>query len=162
MRQAHTSRRLSNPPSQCRSNPENGSLPECTLNLMPFSIKYTGTAPVSTYFRPKPVQGDPTTNVAGGSQEGTSQLSTATDATNTVEQNVDSTLDATPKENPLVAAFQDEPSVGGEYLSQMSTPESHLWEQRPTRSRKLLRQAVDHPDVHGVPYTSVRMSSHRL
>jgi len=90
--------------------PEKSSLPEHPLNLMPFNIKYTGTAPVSTYFRPKPppVQGDSATNVASGSQEATSQLSTATDATNTAESIPIpvATLDATPKEDPLVAAFR--------------------------------------------------------
>lgn len=90
--------------------PEKGSLPECTLNLMPFSIKYTGSAPVSTYFRPKPppAQGDSLTNVASGSQEGTSQQSTTTDATNPAESNTNpaATLDSTTKEDPLVAAFR--------------------------------------------------------
>jgi len=90
--------------------PEKGSLPECAPNLVPFNIKYTGTAPVSTYFRPKPppVQGDPTTNVASGSQEATSQLSTTTDATNPAESSTIpvATPEATPKENPLVAAFR--------------------------------------------------------
>jgi len=91
--------------------PEKGSLPERTPNLMPFNIKYTGTAPVSTYFRPKPppVQADPPTSVeAGGSQEGTSQLSTTTDAANPAESNTDpvTTLNAVPKEEPLVAAFR--------------------------------------------------------
>lgn len=83
--------------------PEKGSLPERTPNLMPFNIKYTGTAPVSTYFRPKPapVQADPPSSIAGGNQEGTSQLSTITDTTDTV-----ATLDPTPKEEPLVAAFR--------------------------------------------------------
>lgn len=90
--------------------PEKGSLPERTLNLMPFNIKYTGTVPVSTYFRPKPppVQGDPPTDAAGGSQEGTSQLSTATDVPILTEP-TDSSMtatDATPKEEPLVAAFR--------------------------------------------------------
>ena len=77
---------------------------------MPFNIKYTGTAPVSTYFRPKPppIQGDPPTNEAGGSQEGTSQLSTATDVANPAETNANPTaiLDTAPKEEPLVAAFR--------------------------------------------------------
>ena len=90
--------------------PEMGSLPERTLNLMPFNIKYTGSAPVSTYFRPKPppVQGDPTADVAGESQEGTSQLSTTTDAPNPAEPNPNpvATLDNTPKEDPSVAAFR--------------------------------------------------------
>ena len=90
--------------------PEKGSLPERTPNLMPFNIKYTGTAPVSTYFRPKPpfVQGDPLTSEAGGSQEGTSQLSTATDVANPVEFNTNpmATLNVVPKEEPLVAAFR--------------------------------------------------------
>ena len=90
--------------------PEKGSLPERTPNLMPFNIKYTGTAPVSTYFRPKPppVRADPPTNVTGGDQEGTSQLSTITDDTNPTELNTNSvaTLDAIPKEEPLVAAFR--------------------------------------------------------
>lgn len=85
------------------SAPEKGSLPECTPNLMPFNIKYTGTAPVSTYFRPKPppAQTDPPSTKADGSHEGTSQLSTITDATDPV-----ATHDATPKEEPLVAAFR--------------------------------------------------------
>ena len=90
--------------------PEKGSLPERPLNLMPFNIKHTGTAPVSTYFRPKPppIQGDPTVNVASGSQEATSQLSTVTDTTNPAESGTIpvTTLDATPKEDPLVAAFR--------------------------------------------------------
>lgn len=90
--------------------PEKGSLPERSLNLMPFNIKYTGTAPVSTYFRPKlpPSQADPTTDVAGGSQEGTSQLSTVTDTTNPAESSTSPVvrLDATPKEDPLVATFR--------------------------------------------------------
>ena len=90
--------------------PEKSSLSERAPHLMPFNIKYTGTAPVSTYFRPKPppVQGDPTTNPVGGSQEATSQLSTATDTTNPAEPNTIpiATLDATPKEDPLVAAFR--------------------------------------------------------
>jgi len=82
---------------------EKGLLSERTPNLMPFNVKYTGTAPVSTYFRPKPppVQADPPTNVAGGSQEGTSQLSTTTDATNPL-----ATFDAIAKEELLVAAFR--------------------------------------------------------
>jgi len=86
--------------------PEKSSLPERAPHLMPFNIKYTGTAPVSTYFRPKlpPIQGDPTKNVAGGSQEATSQLSTATDTTNPAEPVA--TLDTTPKEDTLVAAFR--------------------------------------------------------
>jgi hypothetical protein len=88
--------------------PEKGSLPEHTPNLMPFNIKYTGTAPVSTYFRPKPppVQGDPPGIVASGSQEGTSQLSTATDATNPTESYTNPVVNAVPKEEPLVAAFR--------------------------------------------------------
>ncbi|KAF9645809.1 hypothetical protein BDM02DRAFT_3189379 [Thelephora ganbajun] len=90
--------------------PERGLLPERTPNLMPFNIKYTGTAPVSTYFRPKPppVQADLPTNVAGGSQEGTSQLSTTTDPTGLAESRVNpmASLDAVPKEEPLVAAFR--------------------------------------------------------
>jgi hypothetical protein len=90
--------------------PEKESLPKRTPNLMPFSIKYTGTAPVSTYFRPKPppTRADPPTDIAGGSQEGTSQLSTITDTTNPVESNTNpvTTLDAISKEEPLVAAFR--------------------------------------------------------
>ena len=90
--------------------PEKSSLPERAPHLMPFNIKYTGSAPVSTYFRPKPppVQRDPTTDVAGGSQEATSQLSTATDKTNPAEPNSIpvATPDATPEERPLVAAFR--------------------------------------------------------
>lgn len=90
--------------------PEKGSLPERALNLMPFNIKYTGSAPVSTYFRPKPppVQGDSATNVASGSQEGTSQLSTTTGTADPAESNTNPvmTLDITPKEDPMVAAFR--------------------------------------------------------
>ena len=90
--------------------PEKSSLPERVPHLMPFNIKYTGTAPVSTYFRPKPppVQGNSTTNVTDGSQEATSQLSTATDATTLAESNISTlaTVDAAPKEDPLVAAFR--------------------------------------------------------
>lgn len=88
--------------------PEKGSLPECTPNLMPFNIKYTGTAPVSTYFRPKrlPAQADSPLNAAGGTQEGTSQLSMTADTTNPAETNSAATIDAIPKEEPLVAAFR--------------------------------------------------------
>ncbi|KAF9785047.1 ribonuclease H2, subunit C [Thelephora terrestris] len=90
--------------------PEKGSLPERSLNLMPFNIRYTGTAPVSTYFRPKqlPVQGDPPTDAAAGSQEGTSQLSTATDTPNLAEPSKDpvTAADVTSKEESLIAAFR--------------------------------------------------------
>lgn len=81
--------------------PEKGSLSECTPNLMPFNIKYTGTAPVSTYFRPKPApaQADPPSGIVDGNQEGTSQLSTITDPV--------ATLDPAPcREEPLIAAFR--------------------------------------------------------
>ena len=77
---------------------------------MPFNIKYTGTAPVSTYFRPKPppAQANPLGDLAGGSQEGTSQMSTATDVPDLVNPNTnpEMTIDATSKEEPLVAAFR--------------------------------------------------------
>lgn len=90
--------------------PEEGSIPQREPNLMPFNIKYTGTAPVSTYFRPKPppVQGDLPINAAGESQEGTSQLSTATDAQNSLESDTSpvTTTHAVSKEEPLVAAFR--------------------------------------------------------
>ena len=90
--------------------PEEGSIPQHAPNLMPFNIKHTGTAPVSTYFRPKPplAQGNLPTDVAGESQEGTSQLSTATDAQNIAELSTNFTtkIDAMSKEEPLVAAFR--------------------------------------------------------
>lgn len=90
--------------------PEKGSMSRCAPDLMPFNLKYTGTAPVSTYFRPKPppVQRNPPTDMVGESQEGTSQLSTATDAQNLAEPsaNPTTTTDAIPKEGPLVAAFR--------------------------------------------------------
>lgn len=90
--------------------PEKGTIPQCAPNLMPFNIKYTGTAPVSTYFRPKPrpVEADLPTNVVTESQEGMSQLSTATDAQNLAESDANpvTTIDAVSKEGPLVAAFR--------------------------------------------------------
>ena len=106
--------------------PEKGSLPERTPNLMPFNIKYTGTAPVSTYFRPKPppAQTVPPTDVASGSQEGTSQLSTITDTTNPAESNTNpaKTLDAMPKEEPLVAAFRGRTIRG----TRVSVPDGYI------------------------------------
>ncbi|KAJ3987850.1 ribonuclease H2, subunit C [Lentinula detonsa] len=55
------------------------ALPQCTPNLMPFHIAYTGPAPVSTYFRvddaktqvgcPEPVQNDAQAGTAGPSIE---------------------------------------------------------------------------------------------
>lgn len=90
--------------------PEKGSISQPTPNLMPFNIKYTGAAPVSTYFRPKhpPTQGDPLINVVGESQEGTSQLSTATDAPNPAGPSTSpvTTIAAMSKEEPLVATFR--------------------------------------------------------
>ena len=90
--------------------PEKESLAECAPNLMPFNVKYTGTAPVSTYFRPKPlpIQGNPPADVAGGSQEGTSQLSTATDTSNLAESSTNPMipLDSTLEEGPLIATFR--------------------------------------------------------
>ena len=91
--------------------PDNRSLPERAPNLMPFNVKYTGTAPVSTYFRPKPPPGvrrDPSIEVAGGTQEGVSQLSTATDTDNLAESSTSpgTTLDSALKEEPLVATFR--------------------------------------------------------
>jgi hypothetical protein len=87
--------------------PEEGSIPQRTPNLMPFNIKYTGTAAVSTYFRPRPppVQAD---LPSGESQEGTSQLSTATDSQNDAEPSTkpQTTTDAMPKKEPLVATFR--------------------------------------------------------
>lgn len=106
--------------------PEKGSLPECAPNLMPFNIKYTGTAPVSTYFRPKlpPTQANPPTDVAGGSQEGTSQLSTITDTTNPTESNTnpETTPGAMPKEQPLVATFRGRTIRG----TRVSVPDGYV------------------------------------
>jgi len=106
--------------------PEKGSLPERTPNLMPFNIKYTGTAPVSTYFRPKPppAQAAPPTDVAGGSQEGTSQLSTITDTTNPAESNtnLETMPDAMSKEQPLVAAFRGRTIRG----TRVSVPDGYI------------------------------------
>ena len=89
--------------------PEEGSIPQRAPNLMPFNIKYTGTAPVSTYFRPKPppVQAGLPINAVSESQEGTSQLSTATDVQNAEPDTRPVTaIDATSKEEPLVATFR--------------------------------------------------------
>ncbi|KAF9644642.1 hypothetical protein BDM02DRAFT_3272267 [Thelephora ganbajun] len=89
--------------------PGKGSLPARTPNLMPFDIKYTGTAPASVYFRPKPppVQADFPTNVADGGQEGTSQLSTTRRHRSRGKcVNLMASLDAVVKEEPLVAAFR--------------------------------------------------------
>jgi hypothetical protein len=35
-------------------SPVDGSIPTCSLHLMPFRIEHTGPAPISTYFRPQP------------------------------------------------------------------------------------------------------------
>ena len=69
------------------------------------------------------------------------------------------------KRTPRLPPSGDVPSAGREYLSQMGTPESCSSERMPTRRSKpplLLRQAVDHLDVHDASYTSTKTTSNRM
>ena len=93
-----------------------GPLPSCTPSLMPFCISYTGPAPVSRYFRPRPA---PPSLAVLSARSSSSATLVASSSSTSILSETKSSLTAVPS-TTSVGSLAHESECGDESLSKTS------------------------------------------